>query len=227
MELSYWTLLVINGTLDMSKMEVTMKPLIVFIAAAVMMGCTSTQETANLVPPQLVYQYPLPPYTKPLTVPVFRIALEILVTKEGTVRDVRFLNSSGSREWDIAAADVIKQWKYTPARIEGTPVSIWLHQTAVVKFSEPYFLSLAEIICNTEAEADSAYAMLLAGLSFTEAVQKYSIAASRTQQGTIGKINVQIYPEPIKTKIVKLQEDQFTRPVLYGGHYAIFKRLSE
>ena len=205
-----------------------MKPLLLFFfSLTYFAACSSTQQTTDLTLPELLYQHPLPAFPKPITAPHLRIDLEILVTENGTVRDVRLLNSSGSVAWDSAAATAIRQWKYSPARYREKPVRIWLHQTAIVKFSEPRYLSLAEIMCTTTEEADSAYMLLEQGSDFSEIVLRYSVTSSREKNGALGAVNILIYPEQIKNILAKLETERYTHPVKYGERYVIFKRLKE
>ncbi len=156
-----------------------------------------------------------------------RIELKIHVADDGSVPDVLFLDGSGSDEWDSAASTAIRKWKYSPARYQEKPVSIWLHQTAVIQFSEPQYLLLAEILCQTPEEADSAYALLEQGWSFSDVAEKYSVASSRGMDGRLGTVNIQIYPQQIKIILARLNREQYTSPIKYGERYAIFKRLKE
>ena len=207
-----------------------MKPLLVFITLALVAlftSCSTTQPSTDLILPELLYVSPLPPYPIPISTPTLRISLQIHVVKDGSVGDVMLKNSSGSAEWDSAALMAIRQWKYSPARSGDRPVNIWLHQTAVVKFAEPLYLTMAEILCNSIEEADSAYTMLEQGVEFEEIVSIYSVAPSRKTNGLIGTINIQCYPEQIKSMIIRLDREQFTRPIKFGEQYAIFKRLRD
>lgn len=207
-----------------------MKPLLLFVPltlAVLFAACSSSQQSTGISLPALVYQEPLPPFPRPITTPTLRIALQIHVCKDGSVDEVRFLNSSGSTLWDSAAAVSIRLWKYSPARSEGKPINIWLHQTAIVAFSEPQYLLLAEILCSTAEQADSLYTLLEQGIEFSELASKYSIASSHTAQGMLGSVNIQIYPAHIKKALTKLGLGLWTKPIPYGDRYAIFKRLKE
>lgn len=204
-----------------------MKPLVLFISLVLLSACSSTQETIGLTLPELVYQYPLPAFPKPLSTSQIRIELKILVSENGSVRTVEILNSSGILSWDSSAIVAIRQWKYSPARYNDKPVTIWLRQTAVVKFSDPHYVLLAEILFENEDIADTAFALLEQGADFTEVVKQYSISTSRSSNGALGSVNVQIFPEQIKKVILKLDNGSYTAPIKYGEHYAIFKRVKE
>ncbi len=204
-----------------------MKPFAMVFSLIFFSACSSTQQTTGITPPELVFQYPLPAFPKPLTASYLRIDLKILVDKNGSVRDVALQNSSGSLSWDSAAANAIRQWKYSPARYEEKPVSIWLQQTAIVKFSDPQYILLAEIVFNNAATADSAFALLERGADFSEIVQKYSIAPSRSNNGSLGVVNVQIFPQQIKTILLKLKTGTHTAPLKQGEQFTIYKHLKK
>ena len=204
-----------------------MKSLILIVPLALFSACSSTEQITDLTLPQLLYQHPLPPFPKQIFSVPLRIDLEIYVAKNGSVEDARVLAGSGSTAWDSATAVSIRQWKYTPARNGEKPISIWLHQTAIVTFSDPKYLSLAEILCSSSEDADSAYAMLEQGVEFADIVMRYSVADSRDRNGLIGTVNIQVFPEPVKKILARLESSQFTKPTRFGEHYAIFKRLKD
>lgn len=207
-----------------------MKPLIyssLIVLLILFASCSSTQPVTDLTLPQLVYQQPLPAYPKALSTSMLRIPLEIHISKTGTVTDVIILKGSGVPSWDSAAVASIRQWKYTPARVKENPIGIWLHQTAVVKFSEPHIMMLAEIICAGPMEADSAFQMLERGEPFSDAVRLYSVATTRVSDGHLGPVNIQMYPEPVKNSLAGLRKGTYTKPIPYGDRYAIFLRQAE
>ena len=204
-----------------------MKPLVLLFSLLFLSACSTTQQTSDLTLPELVYQHPLPPYPKPLSASHLRIDLKLLVTENGSVGDVIFQSGSGNLAWDTTAMTAIRQWKYSPARFDKKPVSIWLRQTAIVQFSEPRYILLGEIQFTDEESADSAFALLEQGKDFSEVVEQFSIAPSRFSNGSLGEINVQIFPEQIKTTLMRLHNGNHTTPLKYGDHFVIFKRLEE
>lgn len=202
-----------------------MKPLIVVFCMACLMACSTSTQVADLTLPSLLMQYPLPAFPEPRHESELRVDLNILVGEDGTVRYVEFLRGSGNLAWDSAAASTIKMWRYSPARYKDMPMKLWLHQTAVIQFSHPNYLTIAELLCPTKIEADSVYKKLKEGCDFCEMVLLYSIAPSREQKGIIGTVNIQNYPEHIRKVLSSLDSSQWTEPVPYGEWYAIFKRI--
>ncbi len=190
-------------------------------------GCSSSQRTSDITPPELLYQHPLPAFPQKYSGIRLRIPLEIRITAEGTVSNVRIVDGSGNEEWDSSAAHSIMSWKYKPASIAGTPVAIWIHQTAVIRFSEPHSIHLAEILCGSRDEADSAAAQLERGRAFSEVAQSYSQSSSRLTSGEIGSVNILTYPEKIKKVLAELRTGEWTKPLEYGDQFIIFKRLDD
>ena len=53
------------------------------------------------------------------------VRLQILVSVEGQVEDVRIVGSSGYAELDEAARRAIQEWRFRPALQNGSPVAAW------------------------------------------------------------------------------------------------------
>lgn len=204
-----------------------MKPLIVVISLTMLAACTSTEELTDLTLPELIVQYPLPAYPYPISSTHIRIEFKLLVNEDGTVKFVEMLSGSGNNDWDAATADIIKQWRYTPALYKNKPMKLWLKQTAIVQFSEPQYMPLQEIVMLTKAEADSVYVLLEHGYRFEEMVVLHSVAASRVQDGILGKVNIQIYPLHIKQALAVLDDNQFTQPLKLGERYIILRKMAQ
>lgn len=204
-----------------------MKPFLLTIVFVCCTGCASTSAPSPITLPEIIYQHPLPPFPKPITSPSLRIELEIHVSETGEVLDAAMINSSGSSMWDTLALTSVKRWRYLPAHSGGKPLSIWLRQAAIVRFSEPNYLSLAMIACATPEGADSAFAALRRGVPFTEAVENFSDESSRTNGGRIGTVNIQTFPEKIKITLSRLGVGGYSSPMKYGDRYVIFTRLLE
>jgi TonB family protein len=59
------------------------------------------------------------------------VILEVVVTRNGDVRDANVLRSHPM--FDRAAIDAVRQWRYTPTTLNGTPVDVTM--TVTVRFS--------------------------------------------------------------------------------------------
>lgn len=86
------------------------------------------------VPPQIIRK-------TPLTYPVLArkagiegiVYLDILVDKEGKVRDIRVIKASGTNVgFEEAAVEAVKQWTFSPAIQNERPVACWMALT--IKF---------------------------------------------------------------------------------------------
>jgi TonB family protein len=61
-----------------------------------------------------------------------RVTLRLLVDENGVVADATPLESSSGVDFESAAVDAARQWRYRPARKDGVPVKVWI--TEVVEF---------------------------------------------------------------------------------------------
>ncbi len=62
-----------------------------------------------------------------------QVTLSVLIRKDGSVTDVKVL--SGNPLFHISAVDAVKQWRYTPATLDGEPVEA--RAQVVLKFDLP------------------------------------------------------------------------------------------
>jgi TonB family protein len=204
-----------------------MKILIWCLCTACFAGCYSFQQTAEPGVPQLIYQSPLPAFPATIQNLPSEISLSVFVLENGTVEQVRFSKSSGSNGWDSLAVIAMKQWRFSPARINNKPISTWFHMRAPLQYTNPMPFSLAEIICATKETADTIYKSLEQGQEFSELVKRYSIDTSRENYGIIGEVDVYCYPKNIRRALLRLDIEEYTKPLPYGDHYIIFKRIKK
>ena len=54
------------------------------------------------------------------------VTLDVWVTADGRVAQVRIADSSGYAVLDISAAQSVKGWQFTPARRGGLPAEMWV-----------------------------------------------------------------------------------------------------
>lgn len=189
-------------------------------------GCKSIQPPDETVtPPQLLYQVPLPPWPVQLPTQPVKLDLMIFVDTSGKVLDARFTRPTGSPEWDSESLQRIRQWRFSPPLVQGKPVARWVQLSVRVNFEEPFYMTLAELVCPDRTLADSLYKLLQSDASFEQLVGQFSVGASRQQQGHLGNINVRTLPNHIQKEVLKLEEGQFTAPLPRGREYVIFKRL--
>ena len=189
-------------------------------------GCTVFQpEEANLIQPKLLMQSELPPLRQSTFSNYFEFYCEMQINIHGEVERAKLLTSSGDAEWDSLAELSLLKWKYSPAIYDGHPIKLLISRKIRVVFAEPIIFSIAEIQLDNREVADSVYQALLNGADFTLLVQNYSTSDSKTNNGFIGNVNVKHFSEDISFEISKLKEGEFTKPLNFGDHYIIFKRI--
>ena len=152
--------------------------------------------------------------------------LRILIAADGSVLKAELLNPGNDSAWDAFATEQMKQWRFSPAIHNGKPVTMWINFHAHVKCETPVYIGLAEIECESFSVADSVYTLLNAGGDFSLLVSNFSIAKSKENHGDLGQVDISRYCESVKHVLAELKENRFTKPIPFGEHYVIFKRLS-
>jgi TonB family protein len=175
-------------------------------------------------PPELVRMTPLPPISTVIPQGGLRLTVMLHVLRDGTVSEVRMVESSGVPQWDSLALKSIRGWRFTPARRNGEPVDLWIRQPVAVRPQEATILSLGEIVCATMREADSLYLLLEDGANFDTLARRSSIAPSRGEGGFLGAVDIAVYPQHVREELQKLSQGDITPPLKIGDRYVIFKR---
>ena len=203
-----------------------MKTIFVLAIITLLAGCSLFNPREDeITPPKLLESYRLPVVPISISDYYFELRTQMTIEKDGSVYNVVLLNSSGDKGWDSAAVASMMKWKYSPAYFNGKPIRTIVNQTVKIKFADPIYMFLGEVLCNSITEADSVYKALEYGEDFSKVVLRYSVSPSRSNGGIIGKIDIRRYPEEIQNVLMKLGENRFTHPISYGDKYIIFKRL--
>jgi hypothetical protein len=177
--------------------------------------------------PKLLKQSALPHIPSLLQKQGFDFYCEMLISENGVVELASIIKSSGDKDWDSLAAISLMEWQFSPALSDNKPIRTLIRRKVNVEFVEPNSILLAEIICNTESDAASAYFDLKNGMDFGKAAEKYSISDSKNNAGIIGKVDIQHYTGRTRQILSRLKENEFTESFAYGKYFAIFKRLKE
>jgi hypothetical protein len=175
--------------------------------------------------PILVHQEPLPPIPHDARRDIFRLNTRMLISEKGNVIEVELLSSGASSTWDSLAVARLKQWVFTPAILQNTPIKVWIRQPIRISIKDPLYLNLVEIVFEDAEIAYRIYDSLNAGNSFIEMVESYSIAESKRNHGKIGTVNIRELDPGIQKYFESLSYNDFTRPFIYKGKYTIFKRI--
>ncbi len=203
-----------------------MKKIIFICLFFIAPGCMVFQpDETTLIQPKLLRQSELPPLRESIFSNRFEFYCEMLVNINGDVERAKLLTGSGDETWDSLAALSLLDWKYTPAIYDGHPIKLMVRRKIKVIFVEPKVISLAEIQIDNLAQADSVYNALLSGADFTTLVLKYSISPTQKINGYLGEVNIKHFSESISVALSDLNEGEFTKPLSYGEHFIIFKRL--
>lgn len=177
--------------------------------------------------PKLLKQSALPQIPSHLQKQGFEFYCEMIISENGAVERASIIKSSGDKDWDSLAAISLMEWQFSPALFNNRPIRTLIRRKVNVEFVEAHSILLAEIICNTDSEASSAYFDLKNGMDFGKTAEKYSISDSKNNAGIIGKVDIQHYTGRTRQILSKLKENEFTEPFAYGKYFAIFKRLKE
>lgn len=202
--------------------------LIFIIVPLIALGCATTEpvEMPDKLP-HLVEQEPFPPLPTAFAQTRLQLDLRLQVAENGTVLKGEILNPSGDAAWDSVALTKIKKWRFSPAVHNGKPMAMWVNIAARIKFEEPLYVRLAEIVCPSIAIADSVRALLTAGGDFGFLASSFSISQSKDQRGDLGQIDICRYRDEVKKVLSALRENEISDPVAVGDRYVIFKRLSD
>jgi TonB family protein len=211
------------------KREGIMKQVIFLICLGILAGCSVTQnnELSNLQP-ELIQQTRLPAIPESITSPEIKLEVNVMIDKTGSVVDAKFVKGIGNRQWDALAVDSIKQWKYLPAELNGKPVTTTRKEIVIVKTGNPIYMSLAMVEFDSLDIADSAYDLLNEGETLRDVVSRYSYGITQGRETLVGNhVDISIYPEEVRSELAKLDENEFTEPLVYGRKFVIFKRLAD
>ncbi len=205
-----------------------MKSLILLILAVSLFSCSSIKESQQELMPKLISQSQFPPVPSDENYGPISLDVVLHVLENGTVDNVHIIKGTRDTNWNAQAAATMKQWRFLPPAVDDKPIPTWYRLQTVVHFAAPVNYFLAEILCRSAADADSAYAALKRGASFEELAKTFSIDSSlRAQGGKIGMTNIYSFPEELRRPIQNLNVNDFTEPISYGNRFFIFQRLNQ
>jgi protein TonB len=64
------------------------------------------------------------------------VPLEAIIGPEGTVTSVRVLTAQVHPDFAIAAAEAVRQWKFTPTLLNGAPVEVVMKVSVEFRLSD-------------------------------------------------------------------------------------------
>jgi TonB family protein len=197
--------------------------LVVFLS-----GCSIPEQELTVdTYPQLIEITSLPDLPYPITGIDFKLNTRFLLSEKGEVLAVKIINSNWDSDWDSMAVQQLRKWKFTPAVLDGKPISIWIKQPVIIRTMEQTLYTLAELVCNDERLIDSLYVLLRAGERFDLIVKNHSVSKSKENSGLIGRVDIKTFQYIVQSAIRKLKEGEISPPVKVGNLFYIYKRLSD
>jgi TonB family protein len=197
------------------------------IAALLFVGCSASRP-AEGPPPQLelISVTSLPTLPTMFSAGGLKLNVMFRVVNSGDVAEVKFVTSSGDPEWDQAAVDSMKQWRFTSWVPDGLPAECWVRNTCVVQIQEPCILTLGQLSAPTKEEADSLYALLEGGTDFDLLAKELRPGTTEKYGSYLGTMDISRYPQQVRVELRKLGVNGFTPPIRVGSNYMIYKRYS-
>lgn len=201
-----------------------MKPAIILLIG-LFAGCAGPRQTIGPPEsPEAVSITQLPPLTSPSTANGLKLNVLFLVRKDGTVSDVKMLGSSGDTDWDMAAADSMRQWRFSVIPRDTSTSERWIRNTIVVQVQAPVLLALGELVATSKREADSLYALLEKGIVFSSLAKQIREGTTTEMGRYLGTTDISRYPRHVRDELRKLTVDGVTHPLRVGTSYVIYKR---
>jgi len=190
------------------------------VSSHVLIGCTAHQETATQVETT-----ELPVFEGEEEKDRLELSVLFLLSEDGSVEDLKLISSSGDVQWDSAAVDSLKNWRFPP---HSDPEKKWVRRTVRVEILPSETLNIGELVFRNKNDADLIYSRLRAGASFERTVRE-------TQQGNTiaieGRFRAEVetaeYPIEISKLLIQLDEGRYSRPVQINNKFVIFKRYSD
>ncbi len=156
----------------------------------------------------------------------YRVTVELLIDDEGNVRGAQLHSGTGTRALDDSILSAVGRWKFSPAELNGKPVSLKMSQEITIRFEPPLEYTLAEIVVPSIALADSLAGELERGARFDRLAREYSISKSAANGGLIGEVELKTFRPDIYTIVRRLTPGSHSGPVSIDHVYAIYKRIN-
>lgn len=183
-------------------------------------GCATQREPYRIIEKTALPVYRGDPVDTRLNMRVFFHIIE-----DGYVDDVRIQTKTRDSEWNRAAADSMKKWRFTTQHPDS---SFWLAVNVKVLIVQAELVNLGELIASDRDTAFELYTRLRSGVSFHQLVDA---ARSGILPGVIGHyiqdVNIDEYPPFIRSVLKDLESGNYTRPVRSGTDYIIYMRLDD
>ena len=199
-------------------------PMFFAVLSLVLTGCSASgREEATST--ELVRLTTLPPCRSLESNRDLQINVLFDLRPDGSVADVRLLGTSRDPEWDLAAADSMKRWQFTPARWDSAPSERWIRIAILVRPRESRTITVGELHADSLPEADSLCALLRTGVEFETLSREPKPGTSIPRGRITGPVDIATFPQRIREELRDLREDGFTGPIRVGSEFIIYVRL--
>jgi TonB family protein len=176
--------------------------------------------------PQLISMSSLPVCQTRASAVEIRIEVIFRVRGDGSIADARVVQSSGDPDWDAAAAQTMKKWRFTPVASLDDSLTLSVRSRVIVRPEEEISFLLGALVVTTQEEADSLSEMLEAGASFDSLAQSVRWDAPVKRGRYLGVTETGNFPYHIRSKIRALRPEGVTHPLRLGSEFVIYKRMA-
>lgn len=180
-------------------------------------GCGTTTTM-----PQAQERAELPVFPGEVPTDVVELPAIFHIERDGSVKDVQLLETSGNSEWDTVAADSMKKWKFTPPEDDN---EVYIRKNIKITFVRSKTIKLAMLVAHDEEEARLLHARLRTGLGFERLARQIDEGTAPGKEGKIlNEVNTSEFSANIERILLELDPGDYSNPVLYNGEFVIFKR---
>lgn len=205
-------------------MKYTMTFLLVILL--MLTGCTVTRQVVDVDSRlELVSMSSLPPHPSITFAGKMKLNVVFRVLNDGTIAEVRVLGSSGYPDWDLAAIDSMKRWRFAVTTNGGSLSEHSIRYTIIVHAEESIVMTLSQLVAGNQREADSLYSLLKSGILFDTLAKQFRAGSSNELGRFLGAIDIARYPQHVREELRRLPANDFTHPLRLGETYLIFKRF--
>jgi hypothetical protein len=201
------------------------KSFLYFISIILLGGCA----TPSIAPDESI-PYPVSMALFPIldgNISIEEVTVNALfyVLADGTVEEVALTDHVISPEWDAAAIDSMKKWKFSKLPSNMDPDGIWLRRVIKVQFEEPNIMDLVFITLDDSTVADSLYSTFNSRSNFIRLFEQSDIHKFTYEFGIERDQNIAKYPEHVRLELRKLKINNYTRPIRLNNRFLIFQRI--
>jgi len=194
----------------------------------ILSGCGAVQQADQEPAHQvLVKVSPLPVFASGPSPRDMNIRVAFRVLRDGTVADIRVLDSPADPGWNSAAVELMNHWRFSQAGESARPEGQWIQYSLVIHAEEPVVMTLGEISASTKDEADSLYKLLDSEFAFPWVPARASVDSSTGLARLLGPVDIAAYPQRVRDELRKLRIHHFTRPLRLGNSYVIYVRFED